>query len=460
MSAPGVTLTLRSEHLASLGALLFDRTDVESAAYVLCGRSAGEDGSERLLSRAVVPVRPQHYRRRERDRLSVADESFVPVVKRVRTEGGALLLAHSHPDGPLAFSEQDDREEARLFAAVQRRAPGPHGSLVFTAPDELVGRVWRPDGRTGPMARVTVVGERLRVLVGGAGDVSPIFDRQVRAFGPDVQRVLADLTVGVVGLGGTGSAVFEQLLRLGVGRLLLIDDDRFDGTNVNRVHGSRLTDVGRPKVEIASRTAADSGLPTRVTAIDGSVLDASVARRLRGCDMVFGCTDRQLPRLVLSRLATRYLIPVIDLGALVDAHDGTIRSVAGRVTTLVPGAACLLCRGQVTADGLRAEALSASDRERLAAEGYVRGLDAPSPAVVPFTTVVASLGVAELLQRLTGFMGPRASTETLLRFDLPKLATNAVPPSASCDCADASTWGQGDEEPFLGLTWRQEAPAR
>lgn len=122
--------------------------------------------------------------------------------------------------------------------------------------------------------------------------------------------------------------------------------------------------------------------------------------------------------------------------------------------------AVLLCRGQVSADGLRSEALSASDRDRLAAEGYVRGLDAPAPAVVPFTTAVASLGVAELLQRLTGFMGPRVSTETLLRFDLPKLATNAFPAGASCDCADDSTWGRGDEEPFLGLTWRQEAPAR
>lgn len=343
MSAPGVNLTLQTEHLASLGRVLFGRSDVESAAYVLCGRSAGEDGGERLLSRAVVPVRPQDYLRRERDRLSIADESFVPVVKRVRAEGGALLLAHSHPDGPLAFSEQDDREEARLFAAVQHRAPGSHGSLVFTRPDELVGRAWRVDGQTGPMSRVTAVGERLRILVGGDADVSPIFDRQVRAFGPDIQRVLADLSVGVVGLGGTGSAVFEQLLRLGVGHLLLIDDDRFEGTNVNRVHGSRLTDVGLPKVTIAKRTATETGLPTRVTAIEGSILDAPVARRLRACDVVFGCTDRQLPRLVLSRLATRYLIPVIDVGALVDAHDGTLRSVAGRVTTLLPGAACLLC---------------------------------------------------------------------------------------------------------------------
>ncbi len=452
-----MSLTLRDEHLKELGRLLFSRSDVESAAYVVCGRSVG-GGHERLLSRAVLPVEAPHYLRREADRLSISDESFVPIVKRVRAEGGALVLAHSHPEGPLAFSAQDDAEEERFFRAVQRRAPGgSHGSLVLTAPDTLVGRLWGPDGRPTPLERVTVVGERLRLLAGDHRGVSPIFDRQVRAFGPDVQRVLEQLVIGVVGVGGTGSAVFEQLLRLGVGHILVIDDDRFDPTNVNRVHGSRLSDVGLPKVDIAERTAREVGLPGRVTAINGSILDASVARQLRRCDVVFGCTDRQFPRLILSRIATRYLTPVIDVGALVDSQDGAIRSLAGRVTTLIPGAACLLCRGQVTPEGLRAEALAPDERRRLAAEGYVRGLDAAAPAVVPFTTAVASLGIAELLQRLTGFMGARGSTETLVRFDLPKLATNKAASIPTCDCADASTWGRGDEEPFLGLTWRPEA---
>src|SRR5688500_10935071 len=48
--------------------------------------------------------------------------------------------------------------------------------------------------------------------------------------------VLGRLKVGVVGLGGTGSAVVEQLARLGVGELLLCDPQEFESTNVNRVY--------------------------------------------------------------------------------------------------------------------------------------------------------------------------------------------------------------------------------
>lgn len=460
MTTPPYQLTLRADHARVLADLLFSRRDSESAAYLLCGVSTGEE-STRLLSHAVVPVDDSHYARRTADGLTIVSQSFVPVVKRARCQGMAFLLVHSHPNGPLGFSRQDDTEETALFAAVHGRAPGrPHGSLVLTAPDEFAGRVWQSDGTTVPIRRVTVVGDRLRVLGGNASDVPPFFERQVRAFGPEIQRLLGALTVGVVGAGGTGSASFEQLLRLGVGRILVIDDDRFDVTNVNRVYGSRLGDSDRPKVEIAARTALEIGLPTTVETIYGSILDERVARRLRSCDVVFGCTDRELPRLILGRLAMRYLIPVIDTAALIDSSAQAIRSVVGRVTVLRPGTACLLCRGRITPDGLRAEALAPADRKRLSAEGYAPELAAPAPAVVPFTSTVASLAIAELLQLLTGFMGDRQTTETLLRFDPPQVRSNASPPAENCDCADENGWGRGDEEPLLGLSWRPEVPAR
>ena len=62
---------------------------------------------------------------------------------------------------------------------------------------------------------------------------------------------LRHLRVGVVGCGGTGSAVAMLLARLGVGQIALFDEDVVERTNLNRLHGARQSDADamRPKVQ-------------------------------------------------------------------------------------------------------------------------------------------------------------------------------------------------------------------
>ncbi len=81
-------------------------------------------------------------------------------------------------------------------------------------------------------------------------------------------------------------------------------------------------------------------------------------------------------------------------------------------------------------------------------------LETESPAVVTFTTAVASQGVAELLHRLAGFMGAeRNSSEVLLRFHHSEVRTNRLRPSPDCHCAQTKHWGRGDQRSFLDLAW-------
>ena len=74
-----------------------------------------------------------------------------------------------------------------------------------------------------------------------------------------------ELRVGVVGCGGTGSAVLEQLTRLGVGSLTFADDDVVTPTNVTRIYGSTLDDVDRPKVDVLRDHLARIGLGTELS---------------------------------------------------------------------------------------------------------------------------------------------------------------------------------------------------
>jgi molybdopterin/thiamine biosynthesis adenylyltransferase len=192
-----------------------------------------------------------------------------------------------------------------------------------------------------------------------------------------------------------------------------------------------------------------------ITPINSSINKEHVARALRDCDIVFGCTDKETPRAILTQLALRYTIPVFDLGVLINSVEGKISDIYGRVTTLMPGNSCLFCRGRISAEAIRLENLSTKDRQMQVRDGYAPELDdEPAPAVIAFTSATASLAVSELLHRLTGFMGPdRDSSEVLAAFDQSRIRTNRVMPNEQCTCADMATWGRGDTSPFLEMVW-------
>ncbi|OJY56397.1 ThiF family adenylyltransferase [Thiobacillus sp. 0-1251] len=445
-------IILLERQLHALRKLLFDRPGVEGAAFLLCGESR-TDHAFKLIVHAVVPIASEDFLRREADGLSISSAALTRIAKLARYEGLSIIFAHSHPQGVPEFSDQDDREEERLLPFLQARVPGrAHGTLVLSEED-IRGRLYVPE--RVPANAITVVGQAFRSWSPHTVSMAaPFFDRQVRAFGPDIQGLLTRLHVGIVGLGGTGSPLAEQLCRLGVGHLSLFDGDRLDVTNVNRVYGSTVGDAGRFKVEIAKEHLDKIGLGTLIDVYPEHITVEETARAVRDCDVIFGCTDKELPRAILIQLALRYCIPVFDLGVLIDSRDGKISGVHGRVTTLLPGEACLFCRGRISAETIRVEALSDEDRQGQARDGYAPELEEPAPAVISFTSATASAAVSELLHRLTGFMGAeRQSSEVLISFDQTRVRTNRIDPREHCVCGDESLWGRGDTYPFLDMVW-------
>lgn len=258
----------------------------------------------------------------------------------------------------------------------------------------------------------------------------------------------------MVGAGGTGSAVAEQLARLGVGELSIIDGDTLTATNVTRVYGSTVAATGMNKAELARAHLAAIGLGTKVNAIPAYINEEAVAKRLRDCDIVFGCTDKATPRSLLGALATSHYIPVLDMAMKIDSAEGVLRGIFGRVTTLFPGEACLFYRDLITPAAIALEALDPEERRARAAERYAPELDENDPAVITFTTAVAAQGITEMLHRLTGFMGEeRRSTEVLLGFHDSLVSRNRQPATPACICIRKAPWGRGDGREFLGVVW-------
>lgn len=363
------------------------------------------------------------------------------VARRVGSDRGALLLAN-------CIGADAGPEEVVV----------PLGASGVELSTSVVGGVL-PDGRAGPIPvdAVRVLDHRWRLLLsaGGAGGLGAAFDRQIRAFGSDGQRLLAQLRVGVVGAGGTGSAVCEQLIRLGVGELLVIDPDVIndDGSNVTRVYGSTMNDIGVPKVDLVARAAKQIGLGTSVSPVQGSINDEATARLLTDCDVVFGCTDDNRGRMTLSRLAIWYLIPVIDMGVKLTSSDGTLTGIEGRVTIIGPETGCLQCRGRINPRALQAEVLQPAERADRVAEGYAIGLAERDPAVVAFTTGVASQAVSEFLARTFSLDDEPPSTELLMRFHRRDIRRNTRTGKPGHWCTDPNNVGAGDATPLLGTMW-------
>lgn len=454
------TMTFLQEDYERLVTHLF-HSSTEEAAYVLCGLSKTANET-RLLVRDVIPVSPDEIDHSSRIHMQIQQHSYMRAIKTAAERNLCFVFVHSHPPQVPEHSDQDDRTEEPLFRTAYNRIHSDtavHASIVFSSSDKPVGRVWLPNGSHLPMDRVRVVGNRFRFAINLDGTDLRLnyFSRQVLAFGEQLQKLLHHLTIGIVGVGGTGSAIAEQLVRLGVGRVIIADGQDLEDSNITRVYGSRVRDTGKPKVHVFHVHSNDIGLGTIVEALPGNITRLAVIERFRECDLIFGCTDREWGRSVLTRFALWYLIPVFDLGVRIDSEDGEVRAVEARITTLMPGAACLFCRGRISGDMIAAEVLqetSPQEYQRLRKQGYIPELQTNAPAVIPFTSAVASFAVNELLHRFSGYMGEdRASTELFLLFDDSRIIRNSTPSAAGCMCADKQNWGRGDGEPFLGLTW-------
>ena len=263
------------------------------------------------------------------------------------------------------------------------------------------------------------------------------------------------MTVAVVGAGGTGSATIEQLARLGVRHFILADPDILSESNVTRVYGSTLADVGRLKVDVLRDQIMGIAPDAVVVPIPAMTTVESTTRQLLDADVIFGCSDDNAGRMVLSRLSTFMLLPVIDCGVLLTTDEaGRMDGIHGRVTVLYPCAACLICRGRIDLARASSELLTPEERIRLVNEGYAQGLGGIEPAVVTFTTAVAAAAVSELLERLTHFGVEPAPNEILLRLHDREMSSNIQFPHPHHYCnVAAGKLGLGDTTPFLEQTW-------
>lgn len=235
------------------------------------------------------------------------------------------------------------------------------------------------------------------------------FDRNIKLFGTVGQEKIEATHVAVVGVGGLGSHVTQQLAYLGVQHLTLIDPDSVEISNLNRLVGATPDDVAqrRLKVDIARRAVLGIRPDAAVRTVTDPIGSVEARDALASADVFFGCLDDDVPRLVLTEISSRRAVPYIDSAS--DAgEEGDFLWYGGRIIVSYGGRRCLSCCGELDQ---RALAVASMTPEQRAADGAIYGVDrsllgAGGPSVVSVNGVVASLAVTEFLALVTGLREP------------------------------------------------------
>lgn len=431
----------------SLRSSSFTADGNENAGVLLCG-TADTAQERRLLVRRIVSVPLESYIARETYHLEVAPAFYNRIVTECLRDHMTPVIFHSHPHHSDAwYSASDDFGETRLLNVLKSLLPQTSPASLVMTRSSATGRELHGDGfRTLTGIKIVGIRSMTKRFVGTSKkerqEISDRFDRQVRAFGEEGQRVLEELKIGIVGVGGIGSLVAEQLARSGIRDFALIDDDLVEASNVSRLFGSVASHTGRRKVEVVGEHLEALGAQ-KVQQVADSAIRQEILLKLRGRDLIFSCVDNDRTRALLNRFAYQYIVPVIDLGTRLDARTGRTTASAGRVSVVGPGMVCLRCSNHLNPERIRAESLPKHEREALYREGYIMGIDEPAPAVVSLNTVVAGLGATAGLNLFVGLTGADQPVEQI--YDASTGSVFPVTPvhAESCDVCSEDKGGKG-----------------
>ena len=122
----------------------------------------------------------------------------------------------------------------RGYPALLQLIGAPVGALVF-ARSAIAGDIWLTDGTRADLQKLEVVGAKRELLYPQPVVATPGPDgrrqRQTLLLGSPGQAILRQAKVGVIGAGGVGSLIVEQLARLGVGHIVVVDPERIEESN-------------------------------------------------------------------------------------------------------------------------------------------------------------------------------------------------------------------------------------
>ncbi|MDD2612848.1 MAG: ThiF family adenylyltransferase [Bacteroidales bacterium] len=434
----------------------------EAVAVALCGRSHDSE-SEYLLIYDLTLIPHDQCISREPDLLHWSTERIQHYFEKISKNDFALLKIHSHPGGHEKFSKTDNISDHEFFDSAfgWSMSDKPHASAVMLPDGKIFGRFFFNDLHHEPIDKISIAGDTVKQFTGSINiDNSDFALRTIQAFGELTYQSLSKMTVGVVGCSGTGSPVIEQLVRLGIRKLVLIDPDIVERKNLNRILNTTNEDAEKekPKVLAIADAIIKIGLSTIVDSRQVNLYDdVDALKALIKCDVIFGCMDSVDGRHLLNQLSSFYLLPYFDLGVKLEADGlGGINKICGSVHYLQPGKSSLITRGVYTTEDLRASSQyrkNPKEFESLRKNAYIKNVNVNNPAVISVNMQVASHAVNEFLNRIHPFKTEQPSSYAVSTIDITEgCIVNSDESDFKEDLYLKKETGRGDMVPFIEMS--------
>lgn len=229
----------------------------------------------------------------------------------------------------------------------------------------------------------------------------------LREFGGGGQRRVKAASVAIIGAGGIGAPAIQYLAAAGVGRIVLIDDDRIDASNLQRQTLFQTRDIGQPKVDASAARVAALNPHVVIDSRDVRLDAANVGHLLAGTDVILDGCDNFETRLAVADHALAARTPLVS--AAVGQFDGQLGVYRGWERDKP----CYRCF--VGSDPARDGATCAEDG-----------------VLGPVTGVLGSLAALEVLRQIVGFGADSAGTLLLADLLSLRFRTLSLPKDPGC----------------------------
>lgn len=401
------TLVLPQKIVDKLQRHLLPGDGLEAAALLLCAQVGAR--RKKLLGREIIAV-PHDHCIRAPDSITWPGGYVEAAIDRALLRDDAVIAVHSHPGGLFAFSSADDDSDRTFMGALRQGTEQVAGSAIMVPSGAIRARVYETDHAATPVDLVMAAGCDIQMWwsdgATAAGPVAPPL-----AFTSQMRTWLGRLSVCVIGVSGTGSIVAEQLVRLGIGEIILIDFDKLEALNLNRILNSSLAAISSYKVEMFCNAIRLYRPDCCALPLSYSVATPEAVLAACEADVLFSCVDTAEGRHTVDRLSAYFAMPLFDVGVAIPTEatpSGSCRivEVYGRVDYVYPGGSSLMDRGVYDAALLEAEYLARVAPQTLSrkiADGYLRGMSEEAPGVIALNMRAASGCVIEFLARLFPF---------------------------------------------------------
>lgn len=318
-------------------------------------------GGKRMTAIIKELILPEKNERNVHGNVSFNPSYLERVIDIALKKKTGIALIHSHPfPGWQGMSKDDVNTETALSKTAYAVAGLPLIGLTVGNDGTWSARFWIKNERKHDRCwaeTVRVIGSGINISFNNSLLPPPAPSeellRTISSWGESCQSDLTRVHIGIIGLGSVGSIVAENLARLGIKEITLIDFDRIERKNRDRVLYAYKGEIGKLKVDVIGKGLRLSSTADKciINHVPYSIIEEEGLKAALNCDVLLSCVDRPWPRYILNTIAYAHLIPVIDGGISVRVkQNGTIRGADWKAHTVGPGKQCLECSEQYTAE--------------------------------------------------------------------------------------------------------------